>query len=297
MNRIVGIVLVMVSAAAFGTLAILGRFAYADGMNAQSILFLRFSLAAVLMLALLRVRRERLPRGPVLRRLIAMGAVGYVGQAMAYLTALKYASAGLVALLLYLYPIFVVLLAAVLLHEPFTGVKGLALGLALAGLLLTVGPLGGQALGILLAITGAAIYAIYIIVGSHVMRQVSAVQSSAVIFAAAGLSAGILMLVTGPQLPATGSGWATIAAIVLVATVLPVVTFLAGLERIGPSNAAMLSTIEPVVTVLLAAWWLNEWLAPVALLGGGLILLAVLLVAYGELRRLTPRVTKDRAVG
>lgn len=297
MNRIVGIVLVMVSAAAFGTLAILGRFAYADGMNAQSILFLRFSLAAVLMLALLRVRRERLPRGPVLRRLIAMGAVGYVGQAMAYLTALKYASAGLVALLLYLYPIFVVLLAAVLLHEPFTGVKGLALGLALAGLLLTVGPLGGQALGILLAITGAAIYAIYIIVGSHVMRQVSAVQSSAVIFAAAGLSAGILMLVTGPQLPDTGSGWATIAAIVLVATVLPVVTFLAGLERIGPSNAAMLSTIEPVVTVLLAAWWLNEWLAPVALLGGGLILLAVLLVAYGELRRLTPRVTKDRAVG
>lgn len=297
MNRIVGIVLVMVSAAAFGTLAILGRFAYADGMNAQSILFLRFSLAAVLMLALLRVRRERLPRGPVLRRLIAMGAVGYVGQAMAYLTALKYASAGLVALLLYLYPIFVVLLAAVLLHEPFTGAKGLALGLALAGLLLTVGPLGGQALGILLAITGAAIYAIYIIVGSHVMRQVSAVQSSAVIFAAAGLSAGILMLVTGPQLPATGSGWATIAAIVLVATVLPVVTFLAGLERIGPSNAAMLSTIEPVVTVLLAAWWLNEWLAPVALLGGGLILLAVLLVAYGELRRLTPRVTKDRAVG
>lgn len=297
MHRIVGIVLVMVSAAAFGTLAILGRFAYADGMNAQSILFLRFSLAAVLMLALLRVRREQLPRGPVLRRLIAMGAVGYVGQAMAYLTALKYASAGLVALLLYLYPIFVVLLAAVLLHEPFTGVKGLALGLALAGLLLTVGPLGGQALGILLAITGAVIYAIYIIVGSHVMRQVSAVQSSAVIFAAAGLSAGTLMLVTGPQLPATGSGWATIAAIVLVATVLPVVTFLAGLERIGPSNAAMLSTLEPVVTVLLAAWWLNERLAPVALLGGGLILLAVLLVAYGELRRLAPRVTKDRAVG
>lgn len=297
MHRIVGIVLVMVSAAAFGTLAILGRFAYAEGMNAQSILFLRFSLAAVLMLALLRVRRERLPRGPVLRRLIAMGAVGYVGQAMAYLTALKYASAGLVALLLYLYPIFVVLLAAVLLHEPFTGVKGLALGLALAGLLLTVGPLGGQALGILLAITGAVIYAIYIIVGSHVMRQVSAVQSSAVIFAAAGLSAGTLMLVTGPQLPATGSGWATIAAIVLVATVLPVVTFLAGLERIGPSNAAMLSTLEPVVTVLLAAWWLNERLAPVALLGGGLILLAVLLVAYGELRRLAPRVTKDRAVG
>lgn len=296
-SRIIGFGLVMISAAGFGTLAVLGRFAYADGMNAQSILFLRFSLAAVLMLALLRARREALPRGPVLLRLIAMGAVGYVGQAMAYLLALKYASAGLVALLLYLYPIFVTLLAVLLLHEPFTGIKGLALGLALAGVLLTVGPLSGQALGILLAISGAVIYAVYIIMGAHVMRQVSAVQSAVVIFMSAGLSAGLLMLLTGVQLPATGSGWATIIAIVLAATVLPVVTFLAGLERVGPTTTAIFSVLEPVVTVLLASWWLHETLMPIALLGGGLILLAVLLVAYGELHRVPRPVTEDRAGG
>jgi len=297
MNRIVGIILVTVSAASFGTLAILGRYAYADGMNVQTILFLRFSLAAAPMLALLRVRRQRLPRGPVLLRLIGMGAVGYVGQAMAYLTALKYASAGLVALLLYLYPIFVALLAVLLLHEPLTGGKGLALGLALTGTVLTVGPLGGQALGMLLAVSGAAIYAIYIIVGAQVMRQVSSVQSSAVIFTSAGLSAGVLALLTGLRLPVTGSGWAAMAAMVVVATLLPVVTFLAGLARIGPTNASMLSTLEPVVTVLLAAWWLHETLAPVALLGGGLILVAVLVVTHGELRRRPPSPAEDGAVG
>jgi drug/metabolite transporter (DMT)-like permease len=277
-------------------LAILGRYAYADGMDALTILFLRFSLAAIPTLALLVVRRERLPRGPVLLRLIGMGMLAYVAGALAYMTALKYASAGLVALLLYLYPIFVALLAVLLLHEPLTGVKGLALGLALTGTILAVGPLRGQTLGMLLAVTGAMVYAIYIIVGTDVMKQVSPVQSSAVIFATAALGNGVLMLVAGPHLPATGRGWAAIAALVVVATLLPVVAFLAGLKRIGPTNAAMLSTLEPAVTVLLASWWLHETLSPIALLGGGLILMAVVLVTHGELRRRPPSVTGDRTV-
>lgn len=283
--RLTGLLLVALSAAAFGTLAIFGRAAYADGLDTFTILFLRFSLAAVLMLGLLRARRELLPRGPVLLRLIGMGALGYVGQAFAYLTALKYASAGLVALLLYLYPVLVALLAVLLLHERLTLVKGTALALALAGTALTVGPAGGQALGIVLAIAAAVIYSVYIMVGTQVLKHVSAVQSSTVIFAAAGLSAGTLMLIDGPRLPASGAGWLAIGAIVLLATVLPVATFLAGLDRIGPTNAAMLSTLEPVVTVLLAAWLLHEKLEWLTVLGGGLILAAVLLLTGSELRR------------
>lgn len=282
MQRLVGIMLVALSAAAFGTLAILGRYAYADGMDAPTILFLRFSLAAILMLGLLAVRRAALPRGTVLLRLVGMGALGYVGQAFCYLTALQYASAGLVALLLYLYPVFVVLLAALVLKEALTGTKIVALVLALSGTALTVGPASGQAAGILLAIAAALIYSIYIIVGAQVLKQVSALQSSAIIFASAGLGSGGLMLVRGPHLPLSALGWEAMAAIVLVATILPVLTFLAGMQRIGPTNAAMLSTLEPVVTVLLAAWWLHETLTIQALLGGGLILIAVLLLTRAE---------------
>jgi drug/metabolite transporter (DMT)-like permease len=293
MNRVIGIVLVAGSAAAFGTLAIFGRYAYAEGMDTLTILCLRFSLAAILMLAWLVARREQLPHGSVLLKLIGMGAIGYVGQTFAYLTALKYASAGLVALLLYLYPIFVALLAALVLREPITRLKGLALGLALLGTVLTVGPAGGQMMGILLAVAGAVIYSIYIIVGTGVMKQASAIQSSAVIFAAAGMSAGVLMLANGPQLPTTGQGWAAILGIVVIATLIPVTAFLAGLERIGPTNAAMLSTLEPVVTVLLAYWWLNETLTPVALIGGGLILIAVLLLTQSELRHGQPPAIRE----
>jgi drug/metabolite transporter (DMT)-like permease len=284
-NRLAGIILVAISAAAFGTLAILGRYGYQAGMDTLTIMFLRFTLAAAVMLLLLLLRRERLPRGPALLRLIGMGAVGYVVQTYLYFTALRYASSGLVALLLYLYPMFVALLSALLLKERVTWARGLALGLALVGTSLTAGPAGGQLLGVVLAISAAAVYSVYIVVGGEVMKQVSAVQSSAVIFSSAGAVAAILMLANGPRLPADGGGWAVIGAMVLVATVLPVVTFLAGLERVGATNAAMLSTLEPVVTVLLGAVLLGETLQPTTLLGGGLILVAVLVLARSELRR------------
>jgi drug/metabolite transporter (DMT)-like permease len=285
MRRLTGILLIAISAAAFGSLGILGRFAYADGLDAVTLLFLRFTLAAGLMAVLLWVRRESLPRGSVLLRLIGMGAVGYVGQSYCYLTAIRYASPGLVALLLYLYPVIVALLSVVFLHEGLTRTKVLALGLALLGTALTVGPEGGRLTGVLLALSAAGIYSVYIVVGTQVMKQGSAIQSSAVIFASAGATFGLLTAAGGPHWPHSASGWFTILLIVLIPTLVAVVAFLAGLARIGPTNAAMLSTLEPVVTVLLAAWLLGEHLKAISLLGGGLILTAVLILARQELRR------------
>jgi drug/metabolite transporter (DMT)-like permease len=283
MKQVTGISLITISAASFGTLAIFGRFLYADGLDTFTMLFLRFGFAALLMSAILLARREKFPRGKILLQLIGMGALGYVGQSFSYLTAIKYASAGLVALLLYLYPVFVFVLSVILLREKVTLLKVSALVLALIGTALTVDPAGGQWLGILFSIAAALIYSVYIIVGTNVMKHVSVVQSSTVIFASAAAVYGILMAINGMHLPSTNVGWLNIVGIVLIATVIPVVAFLAGLERIGPTNAAMLSTLEPVVTVLLAAWIFDERLTPLVMLGGGLILVAVIFLARSEL--------------
>jgi drug/metabolite transporter (DMT)-like permease len=284
MKQLTGILLIALSAASFGTLAIFGRFLYADGMDTFSMLFLRFGFAALLMTVILILRKERFPHGRVLWQLIGMGALGYVGQSFSYLSAIKYASAGLVALLLYLYPMFVFVLSVMVLREKVSWLKVLALILALTGTALTVDPAGGQLNGILLAISAALIYSVYIIVGTEVMKHASPIQSCAVIFASAAAVYGILMIVNGVHLPSTNSGWVNITGIVLVATVIPVAAFLAGLERIGPTNAAMLSTLEPVVTVLLAAWIFDERLEAIVVLGGGLILIAVVLLTRGEMK-------------
>jgi drug/metabolite transporter (DMT)-like permease len=76
-----------------------------------------------------------------------------------------------------------------------------------------------------------------------------------------------------------------VAGIVVLATIIPVTTFLAGLKRIGPTDASLLSTLEPVVTVILAALIFGESLPLLSLLGGGLILAAVVLLTQAELRK------------
>jgi drug/metabolite transporter (DMT)-like permease len=72
---------------------------------------------------------------------------------------------------------------------------------------------------------------------------------------------------------------------VVFSTIIAITTFLAGLEIVGPTNAAMLSTLEPVVTVLLAAWLFGERLTSITLIGGGLILAAVIVLTRAELKK------------
>ena len=135
-----------------------------------------------------------------------------------------------------------------------------------------------------MAIVAALGYSIYIIIGANVMKHVSPFQSSTVIFTSASVVYGMLTFSNGMHLPQTNFGWMVIAGIVIVSTIIPVTTFLAGLERIGPTNAAMLSTVEPIVTVSLATVLFGDQLELIVLVGGALILVAVVLLTRSEMR-------------
>jgi len=283
MDRLFGVLLILVSAASFGAMPVFARFAYEAGSNPITVLFLRFSIASVFMLIVMVLRGIAFPKGRTFIALVLMGGVGYVCQTLSYFTALTLASAGLVAILLYLYPALVVIFTVLFLKDPITKIKTLALILALAGTMLTIGlDGGGQSLGIILAITAAIIYSVYIIVGSKVIRKADAFSSSAVIMVSAGVVSCGLVAVHGGAWPATMAGWISIVAIALVSTVLGIVTFLEGLRRIGPANASMLSTLEPVVTVSLAAIVLGEAITFSRIVGGMMVLSAVTLLAKSE---------------
>ena len=75
---------------------------------------------------------------------------------------------------------------------------------------------------------------------------------------------------------ASGFGW--LAGLAVVSTVGAIVLFFAGLRRVGPTAASILSTFEPVVTVALAFVAFGESLGLAQLAGGALVLLAVLAV-------------------
>jgi len=268
-------------------MAIFARFAYADGVDTWTLLALRFTIAAACLGALAKLAGDVLPRGRDFVRAALMGGVGYAGQAATFFTALGLAPAGLVALLLYLHPALVAALAALFLHERMTRAKVIALALALAGLALTVlpalssnsGDFPRLPLGIAFGVVAAVVYAVYIVAGTRLTSRVAPLALSAVIAASAALVFVAVAALRGPQWPVTTAGWAAVVAIALVSTVLAISLFFAGLARVGATRAATLSTIEPVVTIALAAGVLGERIAAVQLAGGALILGAVLLLA------------------
>lgn len=280
-----GAAYIVASALCFGAMPIFARAAYADGLDTGTLLLLRFSMAAALLWAVFLLRGERLPGRRGLLMLAGMGGLGYAGQAFSYFTALTMASAGLVALLLYLYPALVTLLSRLLGHR-LSWAQVALVAMALLGSVLTIGRAGdGKPLGIFFGLLAALIYSGYILVGSRLPGDVTPAASAAVVSSAAALVYGAVALYRGVRLPQGAAGWGAVAAIAVVGTVLAIAFFLAGLARIGPVKASIYSTVEPAFTLLLAAWLLGEVATPLRLLGGALILGAVILLARLDLRR------------
>jgi drug/metabolite transporter (DMT)-like permease len=264
--------LIVVSAVAFGAMAIFARFAYAGGADVLGVLSLRFLIAGVLLTLVMLARRRPWPRGRALVVAILMGAIGYVGQAVCFFAALNHASAGLVALLLYVYPTLVCLLAAAFLHQPLTRRTLVVLAVSFIGIALTLGGGHGTATGIALGLAAAAFYSVYIIVGSRELAGTDALGATTVVCLSAAATLGIASLLRTPQFPAVWWGWAAVLAIALVSTVVAMLAFFGGLKRVGPARASILSTLEPVVTVALAWVLLGESLSPLQLVGGALVL-------------------------
>ncbi len=276
---------VIVSAIAFGAIAIFAKTAYLAGADPISVLFLRFSIASAAMIPWILLGKIRFPKGRFLFGLILMGGIGYVGMSFCYFTALTMASAGLVAILLYLYPAMVTLFSTLFLKEPLTKAKIWALFFALLGTFLTIGPRGGgEPLGILIAMTAPFIYAAYILLGSRILKQISVLSSSTVVMISASLVFGGAVAIKGLQLPQTWWGWGSVLGIALLSTVIAIIAFFAGLERVGPTSASVLSTFEPMTTVVLASLFFKEEVGFLRMMGGILILMAVVLLARSEFK-------------
>ena len=125
----------------------------------------------------------------------------------------------------------------------------------------------------------ALVYAVYIVVSTGVASRVDPLAMSSVVIASAAVPFAALAVARGPSLPVSASGWAAVLAIAIVSTLAAITWFFAGLKRVGPTRASTLSTVEPAVTVALAAAFLGERIEPVQLAGGALILAAVVLLA------------------
>jgi drug/metabolite transporter (DMT)-like permease len=253
-----GILYVLASAVCFGSMPIFARAAFGAGVDVTTLLLLRFTAGAACMWGVFFARGLRLPRGKGLAMLAAMG-VGY---------------AGLVAIL-----------ARVVFRQRLSGLQVAAVGIALAGSALTIGRAGdGQPLGIFLGILAAVVYSAYILTGSRIPAHITPSAATAVITTTAAATFAGMAAVRGVRLPGTLPGWSAVLAVAVVGGVLAILFFFEGIERVGPVRASVYSTVEPMVTLALAAALLGEQVTLLRAGGGVLILAAVVLLAREELR-------------
>lgn len=281
-----GVLLCLMSASCFGSLAILATQAYEAGVEPLALLAVRFAIAGVAFAVLLRVRRARTgaPVAAPGRRLVlgalALGAVGYAIQSGLFFGALTRVDPGPLELVLSIYPVLVVLGAAALGRERLTTRRVGAVLVASAGLVGVLLGAGGSidAAGAAMGLGAAVTYAAYILIADGPLGRLEPLVLSTLVCAGAAVSLTVLAGVAGQlDAQAIGASAGSLVAIGLL-SVAAIGCFFAGLRRVGPSAAAILSTLEPVVTAALAWLALGQDPRAVQVAGGALVLGAVVVL-------------------
>ncbi|TCP10252.1 threonine/homoserine efflux transporter RhtA [Crenobacter luteus] len=275
---LIGSLLVAGSAAGFGSMALFAHYAYADGVNPGTLTFLRFLIGALLLGIWVWARGVRLPRGRVLAAYALMGGGLYCVAAWCYFAALQYASSGVVALMLYTYPLFVAGIATLTGNERFGRRERLAMALAALGLALALGGGGlGQPLGLALGVLAGLLYAVYLVAGSRLADRCDPFAAAFVVLASAAASNGAMVaLGDGFSLPAGENGWLAVVGIGLFSSALALAALFAGMRRLGATRASVLSTVEPLITIALGcvflgeAWTGLQWLGSLAIVAAAL---------------------------
>lgn len=275
-----GVILAAASAVCYGALGVLAKLAYAEGWNVPTLLSARFLLAGLTVLPF-ALRRGGSWRGAGAAFLV--GAVGYATTTAFYFPAIALLHPGVAAFLLYLAPPIVALLGWLLFRERVGWVALAAMGLALAGLaLLGAGALRGSLpwSGVLLGALAGVAFGCTVVASRHAVRDLAWPRATLAISAGAFASYLSYSLVSGSlHVPASVPGYLYVLGIGTLATGVALSLFMAALQRIGASRTALISTLEPVSTLAIAAFVFTDFPDAWALAGGALILVAAALVA------------------
>ncbi|MED1950115.1 DMT family transporter [Brevibacillus centrosporus] len=281
-----GVLLVFVSAAAFGVMTIFAVFAYGAGVSVSTLLFLRFLFASAIFFGLIFWKKEsvRVNKKQLLS-LFFLGGILYTMQSLSFFSAVQYIPTSMAALLLYTFPVFVAILSFLVEKEKLRKKTIIAMAVSFVGLAMVLGlSFGGiHPLGVFLALAAAILYSVYIIVGNRVVKGLSPYVTSAYITLFACFSTFLVAQKDGGiNLSFDVQGWFALAGIVVFSTVVAISTFFRALQLISSTKASVLSTFEPVVTFVASALLLGESFTWLQLVGGAAVLGGAVLIVSGK---------------
>ena len=293
----IGVIICLLGAICFSTKAIFVKLAYRDtAVDAVSLLALRmiFSLPFFLVSAGVYSSKENNVKFTTKQWMYValIGCLGYYISSLLDFMGLQFVTASIERLILFIYPTLVLLMNSVLFKQKIKLIQWLAVIITYAGLLLAFFSevdidssqnenfLWGSFLIFVCAFT----YAAYIVGSGKLIPMVGAIKfnSYAMSFACVGVL--LHFFVTSEQslieLPARVYTYSFLMAI--LSTVIPSYLVALGIKRIGSDTAAIVGSVGPVSTILLAYFFLNESIYAMQIVGTAMILFGVLLVSRGK---------------
>lgn len=261
--------------------------------------FWRFLVAVPLFWLMVMLLRAPQPNHPLPRRgLVVMGFFLALAALSAFF-GLERIPANTYIVLFYTYPAMVAVFS-VFMGDRLPPVGWAALALTLVGIGLTVpdfgtGFSGDNLIGVLLAFFNALVVAVYYLLSSRLLRGQTAMARASAWSITGTL---LIMLALVPfrtlQVPSGAAAWLNLLGLATVSTVLPVFFLNAGIQKVGPARAAIIGTVEPILTLTWTFFLLGEKMLPLQVIGGGLILVSIILLQAQSLRQVR---TAKAAVG
>jgi len=287
-----GGVFVALASVQFGLVVVLGKVASNRGVPVESLLAIRFGIAAVLLaVALIATRAPLLAARGERLKLLALGALGYGVEATLFFLALARGTASAVTLLFFVYPVIVTVVSAFAgVGMPGALVVG-SLSAAVAGVGLVVGTSGRfdvTGAGIVFALASATMFALYLLGMERTLRKTSSVVASTWISASAAGAIALYAVASGNAAwphgahqwwPVIGTGVFTSGAFFAL---------FAGLRRLGAVRTAIIAALEPLSTATLAVLFLGDPMRAGTIGGGALILAGAVAASVARARRPEP---------
>jgi drug/metabolite transporter (DMT)-like permease len=314
-SPLVGSLIVVLGACGFATLGVLSRTTYDLGLTPMGFVTWRSGIAALAMVALVAIGLRRGGRLVGWRSLrprdrVALGVAALAGASLDVTMFFAFARVpvAIVLLCFYLFPAMVAAASALLGWERLDRNRGIALLIALAGMVAVViggsgaGAVGGlDPLGVLLALGAGVSQTVFVLVARRGYRQVPTEQAIGLVLIVSTLVAVLIALATG----VVGTVWLPLSspdllALVLVAGLfgagIPSFLFLAGIRWIGGVRAGILMLVQAPIGVALAALFLDESVGIVQIAGGLAILGAAIIIQRSAAPDDAPAPPLDRAV-
>jgi drug/metabolite transporter (DMT)-like permease len=280
-KRWVGAGLAILAALAFSTSILMATMANRDGIDIHTINSVRHSVTVILLFLFLKIRGKKLKLPPRERYAGLVLGISVFMMGIGYLSATQYIPVSVAVLIFYTHPFLVAIIARFTENEPITPIRLMAITIAFIGLALALGiqsVSGFSWYGIAFAFLAALGAASFVSISSLAIRNADTQTVNFHCLTAGTVLYVVFMLFNGgPADHIALTGWFKLSVSSFALTI-AYMTYLIGIETIGPVKTAILMNAEPILTIILAAILLSERLSLMQLIGAGFVMAGIILI-------------------